>query len=192
LKRPVTTIELPGKKEDAGRSEAFTQSPRLLREVSGDFEAEVRLGGSFRAIGQIPSPHVEAGLILMGEERVVATLSRENVCSDAPGHENYLRVDVSSEDTEKLSGRRLRIANWTADQDFYFCLGRNGKKLFAYWSMDGKGWKRVPLKNESLPAKLSIGVFAASTSKEPFKPRFDKFKLTLTGKKGRAAAKEKR
>ena len=46
--KEALTIEAPGKDHDLGVERGLMNSPRLLRDVEGDFTAQVRVGGDFR------------------------------------------------------------------------------------------------------------------------------------------------
>ena len=74
------TIEVPGKDHDLGIERGLMNSPRLLRDVEGDFVAQVRVSGTFKPSQNSTSnerlPFVGAGLLLMADEKTYFRLER--------------------------------------------------------------------------------------------------------------------
>lgn len=171
------TITVPGKDHGLAIERGRMNAPRLLREVTGDFVAEVRVSGAFTpsatstAAGRTPFPG--AGLVLVADEKTYVRLERAA----------FRRDEVST------------YANWELRQDGKWVLGgdasvcplqqkathlrleRRGDKLLASVSEDGKEWKALPPLEVKLPAKLKLGVTANSTCTDPFSPHFDRFRL---------------
>ncbi len=178
------TIEVPGKDHDLGIERGLMNAPRLLRDVEGDFIAQVRVGGPF-----IPSatsttteriPFVGAGLLLMA------------------GQKTYIRLERAA---MRWKGEVKTFANWELredgkwalagnasvcpleDRETYLRLERKGDKLLAAVSHDAKKWTELKPLELKLPAKLKLGVAAGTTSTEPFLPRFDRFDLEKGGRR---------
>ena len=72
----VLTISAPGMKADPETLAGFAKAPRLLREVSGDFIVEVRVGGDFTLSDERKregsDSTLAAGLVLMDGKKVPA------------------------------------------------------------------------------------------------------------------------
>jgi regulation of enolase protein 1 (concanavalin A-like superfamily) len=182
------TIEVAGKKGVSETDRPLLRSPRLLRDVSGDFVAEVRLSGRF-----IPSegpekenrgPRVYAGLVLVGEKDWIACVERNTIRKSGEARTELIAW-LPTTFTNVVREERAKLVGLSSDQEAYLRLSRKGNAFSAAFSTDGKKWEEVTPENSLVSAKLKVGVFAASTSKNPFKPRFDKFKLDLKGPKGR-------
>jgi hypothetical protein len=64
----------------------------------------------------------------------------------------------------------------------YLRLKRRGDTLYFSFSENAKAWQDLGSLDAKLPAKLKLGVFAVTDSAAPFKPRFDRFQLTVKGR----------
>ena len=172
------TIEVPGKDHDLAVERNLMNSPRLLRDVEGDFVAQVRASGTFLPSQESTSterlPFVGAGLLLMADEKTYVRLERAAL---------------------RLQGEMRTYANWELRQDgkwvlagdasvqpledkaTYLRLQRQGDKLLPSVSHDGKDWKELNPLEINLPSKLKLGVSGGGTSTDVFAPRFDQFRL---------------
>ena len=172
------TIEVPGKDHDLAVERNLMNSPRLLRDVEGDFVAQVRVSGTFLPSQESTSterlPFVGAGLLLMADEKTYVRLERAAL---------------------RLQGEVKTYANWELRQDgnwvlagdasvqpledkaTYLRLQRQGDKLLPSVSHDGKDWKELNPLEIKLPSKLKLGVSGGGTSMDVFAPRFDQFRL---------------
>jgi regulation of enolase protein 1 (concanavalin A-like superfamily) len=173
------TLTVPGKDHDLAAERKLMNSPRLLRDVEGDFVAEVRVGGGF-----VPSdnsttnervPFVGAGLLLMADEKTYVRLERA-------------ALRLGGEVKTYANWELRREGKWELAGEFAVCplkqkvtwlrLQRKGDRLLASASEDGKKWTDLKPLEVKLPAKLKLGVAAGTTSTEAFSPRYDLFKLT--------------
>jgi regulation of enolase protein 1 (concanavalin A-like superfamily) len=177
--KDTLTIEVPGKDHDLGIERGLMNSPRLLRDVEGDFVAQVRVSGTFKPSQNSTSnerlPFVGAGLLLMADERTYIRLERAALQfqGDVKTYANWeLR-----EDGKWVQAGEATVAP-LEDKETYLRLERQGDKLRASVSHDGKEWKEIKPLEVRLPAKLKIGVAAGGTSMDVFAPRFDQFRLT--------------
>ena len=177
------TIEVPGKDHDLGIERGLMNSPRLLRDVEGDFLAQVRVAGTFQPSNESTStervPFVGAGLLLLADEKTYVRLERAAL---------------------RLQGEVKTYANWELREDGKWVLGgdasvqplegkvtflrleRKGDKLLASVSRDGKEWKKMKALEVKLPAKPKLGVSAGGTPMDVFAPRLDQFKPTQKGR----------
>lgn len=94
------------------------------------------------------------------------------------------------------------------EEQFYLRFERQGNGICEAISPDGKTWNSVvrlagsqdpppkpksgpcaetalSIQSDNFPRRIKVGLAAYSTSKEPFKVRFDQFKLTLGGEKSK-------
>jgi len=183
--KDTLTIEVPpGKNHGLAVEIDLTNAPRLLRDVEGDFVAQVRVEGTF-----LPSENssnrqrlsfIGAGLVLMKEERTYIRLERAalHVRGEIKHYTNWeLRED----------GKWLLAGNTGVqpleDEAAYLRLQRKGDKLLASVSHDGKEWKELKPLEVKLPAKLKLGVSLSTSSMDAFAPQFDQFQLTFEKKK---------
>jgi hypothetical protein len=194
-KGDVLTIELSGKSGVTENSLPLSKTPRLLRDVRGDFVIEVRLSGNFEPV-ELPkeegnNPSVVAGLVLMGEKQTFLRIQRTTfrlpesaVTKFCLPERTATRVEVDFfRDDESLKSYDYGLI-CPVEKVFRFRLRRSGDKFFAAFQEDGKQWRVQEAVTWRLPGKLKLGVFAASESEGRFAPRFDKLKLDLKGPKG--------
>jgi regulation of enolase protein 1 (concanavalin A-like superfamily) len=171
------TITVPGKDHGLAFERGRMNAPRLVKDVEGDFRAEVRVSGAFvpsatsTAAGR--TPFLGAGLVLMADEKTYVRLERASFRRDtAPLYANW----------ELRRGGEWVLAGDSSvcplkEKSTYLRLERKGDRLLASVSEDGKDWTDLPPLEVKLPAKVKLGVTANSTCTEPFSPHFDRFKL---------------
>lgn len=174
----VLTIQVPGKNHALCIERNLMNAPRLLRDVEGDFVAQVRVSGTFqpseKSTTHAELPIVGAGLVLLKDEKTYIRLERAAV---------YFRGQVKSYTSWELreNGKWMLAGNTTMqpleDKAAYLRLERRGDKLLGSVSQDGKEWKEVKPLEVKLPARLKLGVSLSTSSTYSFAPRFDQFQL---------------
>jgi len=193
IKGGIVSIEVPGSDHDFSPKRKRFNAPRLLRDFDGDFVMRVRVSGVFRptakaAVDQKDS-FVAAGLLMI------------------PADDNCIRLEYAASRRKgelhscpafrMLGGRIFNVdmgweASWkvaaAADKEahIYLSLERRGDFIYEGISPDGKQWIysfKAILKD--LPKKVKVGLAAYSTSTEPFRARFDEFKLIRAERQGR-------
>jgi regulation of enolase protein 1 (concanavalin A-like superfamily) len=174
------TIEVPGKDHDLAIERPLMNSPRLLRDVEGDFVARVRVTGkfepSFDSTTDQRIPFVGAGLVLIESDQTFIRLDRATLRS-GDGLKAYASWEL------RQDGKWVRAGEATEkpldeDKPTYLKLERKGDKLLASVSQDGKTWSELDPIEVTLPAKVKLGLLAGTTSSDPFKPHYDQFQLT--------------
>lgn len=197
----VLTIEVPDNEHYQTRFRPALDIPCLLRTVEGDFVVEVRVDGIsdpsapargqvLTSTGSIPlNPYVVAGILLTTTDRgpvekagLYMQWGREKECSEGTVEARASLVVFGQKPKQ-------RVFHVFDKEGNYLRLRRQGANFAVSLSVDGKKWVDIEAHKADLPAKLKLGVFANSDSSTPFKPRFDKFKLTLMGPKGGAATR---
>ncbi len=178
------TIEVPGKDHDLAIERNLMNSPRLLRDVEGDFVAQVRVRGIFRPSKESTSaerlPFVGAGLLLMADEKTYIRLERAALVKGGEV-KTYANWELRQDGQWVLSGEeKVRPLE---DKATLVRLERKGDKLLASVSHDGEKWWELKPLELKLPAKLKIGVAAGGTSMDVFAPQFDQFQLKQGKKK---------
>jgi RNA polymerase sigma factor (sigma-70 family) len=177
------TIEVPGKDHDLGIERGLMNSPRLLRDVEGDFVAQVRVRGTFKPSQDSTSneriPFVGAGLLLMADEKTYIRLERAALRIGAEV-KTYANWELREDGNWVLAGDAS--VQPLEDTETYLRLERKRDKLLASVSHDGKEWRELRSLEPTLPRKLKIGVAAGGTSMDVFAPRFDQFQLKQKGR----------
>ena len=172
------TIVVPGKDHDLGVERGLMNSPRLLREVEGDFVAEVRVGGGFSPSADSTTtqriPFVGAGLVLMASEKTYVRLERAALRTGGEV-KTYANWELRREGKWELAGKVVDCP--LKEKSTWLRLQRKGDKLLAFVSEDGKKWIELKTLDVKLPAKLQVGVAAGTTSSAVFSPFYDRFTL---------------
>lgn len=192
IKDGTATIELPGTDHDLAPKRGRFNAPRLLRHVVGDFVMQVRVSGFFRPSAKSTidkeDPSVAAGLVLIPTDDNCIRLEYGAYCR---------KGEQRSCPAFRMRGKKI----WNMEMDWqvpwkldpaaekvphvYLNLERRGNFIYEAYSPDGKNWTYdIKVKVKDLPEKVEVGLAAYSTSTEPFKVRFDQFKLFRGERKG--------
>jgi regulation of enolase protein 1 (concanavalin A-like superfamily) len=171
-------IALPGKDHRFfGWTTSFISNiPYLVREVEGDFVAEVRVSGSFRPLidwNQQEVACVGAGLLVVvdDDDKTTFTLQRLTVdrgysCAhfirwcETRGFAGYPQTDLAG------------------DVRLWLRLERRRDRVVASYHTRRKPWVILRSLVVKLPPMAKVGVFAETTSSAAFKPQFDQFRLS--------------
>jgi regulation of enolase protein 1 (concanavalin A-like superfamily) len=177
--KDALTIVVPGRHHDLVAESDVMNAPRLLRDVEGEFTAQVRVDGYFRPTIQSTFnkavPFIGAGLVVMDGDKTYARLERAGMYRNDQFGQGVLwelRVDG------KPAGSKWPNFAPAEDKPLYLRLQRKGDRLQASVSADGDKWTDAEPLDVKLPAKVKVGIAAVSTSEVRFKPRFDEFRLT--------------
>lgn len=203
IKGGTLIIELPGGDHDLAPKRKRFNAPRLLREIEGDFIMQVRVSASFSPLGKSSvageDPRVAAGLVLIPADETCIRLEykayrRKGEQFNGPafrmrGNQIW---NMYVDDWELPWQQQIRKGN---GERIHLRLDRRGNSIYRFLSPDGTGWyagsdMRPGIGTSSvalsdLPGKLKVGLAAYSNSTEPFKVRFDQFKLIRGQKKGK-------
>lgn len=179
-------IEIPAKHHSMNPNPGFMNAPRVVGEVEGDFTAVVRVTFPIRPA---PGPKADEDFNKFATGGLVAWVSDEENCQVLRREQ-----DVNGKPREKFV-RCLRLRNYTgvsvggigpAVQDWpdagYLRLTRDGKKLRAAHSRDGKEWKEHDAVEAGWGGKVKVGLIAENGYNAPFEVTFDEYKLTVPKK----------
>jgi regulation of enolase protein 1 (concanavalin A-like superfamily) len=172
------TIMIPGTVHALSAELEKMNAPRILREVDGDFIAQVKVSGVVppRDPSLVPSrrPFRSAGLLLWRDA----------------GH--YIRLERAGMD---LDGRSVTYANFELRKDrrfervgdafehpldgeeTYLRLQRRGQTVIASVSPDGTHWTSLEPLALEMPRRVQIGIAAVQNTSAPFETRFEGFKV---------------
>lgn len=153
-------------------------APRVLREVEGDFTATVKVTGEFDP-GELGFNG--AGLLLWQDEKNIVRLERNKYWVSAqkkhycypPLFEYFKDAKYQNTDPKPTSEEFFK------GKSTYLRMERNGEKLTAFYSHDGKEWTTAKEITVDLKSKLRVGVAALNTAKTPFTAEFEGFSVVL-------------
>ena len=156
-------------------------APRILRDVKGDFTAEVKvagtvLGGEFFRSG---------AMLIWQDERNFVRFERAGSFRDKkPRHYCWLHVFKDGKRVVNLQKEPVK------DVETVLRLERKGGKLVASISQDdGKTFTKYPSQDLALGDGVKVGVAALNASKAEFTVRFEQFKLAAAAANGAAEGK---
>jgi regulation of enolase protein 1 (concanavalin A-like superfamily) len=187
------TVEIPGTVHEYDLRRKYLNAPRLLRDIDGDFEMEVRVLIDCRpsaesSVKDLPS-YVSAGFLVIPPDDFTTAFFRSEYRVGGHGDEAEGCTAILNQGRER-GGTSGVTTNKHPDWPFkskpdyiYLRLDRQGELLEMFISPDRKKWKVIGGGRISeLFSKLKVGLAAFSTSTDPSRVVFDQ--LTIThGKK---------
>ena len=177
LKDGALGIKIPGKPHDFAAEVPSYNAPRVMREIQGDFIAEVVVGGSMdpgeTSLEPKSWPYHGAGLMVVKDPNNYVTAHRASAFVNGK-----IRHFANF---ELRRGGRLAISHSSndipPDQDLHLRLERRGKTFYHAMSPDGIHWSSYEPIELELPPAAQLGVAAVNTSNRPLAVRFRDLKV---------------
>lgn len=205
IKDDTVTMELPGGDHDLSPKRKCFNAPRLLRDVEGDFVIQVRVRASFRPSAKSSlggeDPRVSAGLVLIPIDENFIRLEYQGYRRKGEQHNDFVvrmrggQLGMNMElgfmpGNPSPSGLKRNPPKKKPppahEEQVFLRFERQGNNIRKTVSLDGEMWEPTfTWDSKGLPNKFKVGLAAYSTSTEPFKVRFDQFKLTRGQKKNK-------
>jgi hypothetical protein len=173
---PTTlTITVPPNLHDLNARISTYNAPRVIRDVDGDFDAEVRVEGDFTP-GSICSlagaiPFVGGGIVICGGADNSIRLERMTV-NDQGQFGPYAIFEQHTEGKGVLD-HNGGLSSGTA----YLRLARRGSIIRGFTSSDGRRWSELEPIRAVLPARLQVGLDAINSGNASFTVRFKQFSI---------------
>lgn len=176
------TINIPGALHDLNADIDKFNAPRVLRQVRGDFDVQVKVAGDFKpgpkSTNPKSVPYNGAGIFVWRDSDNFIRLERGAIMRNG-------KLSTFAEFEEREGGTSGALHNGSlAPGVAYLRLVRKGVKISGFVSKDGKRWTALRPIDTVWPAELKIGVNAVNSSNEPFTVRFEEFSFkgkSLTG-----------
>jgi regulation of enolase protein 1 (concanavalin A-like superfamily) len=175
------TMRVPGTWHDLNPDTGKLNSPRVLREVEGDFVLKVKVEGEFKPAEKSTNPrgvpYNGAGIIIWSDSDNFIRLERGALL-----RRDKITATVAFEERE--GGYRGAVHNITSQQGpVYLRLERKGSRISGAVSTDDSKWRVLKPIDTVWPAKLKVGLSAISSSGQPFVAEFTEYSLrTKAGK----------
>jgi regulation of enolase protein 1 (concanavalin A-like superfamily) len=171
-------ITVPASLHDLGQG--IKNSPRVMREVEGDFVVTVKVVGEFRPGGKSTSPknvpYNGAGILVWSDADNFIRLERAAVAR-GPNLNTYVGFEEFEGGANGASHSEVMKGG-----DCWVRMERKGSRIHGSISFDGKTWKELKPIQTVWPAKLKVGVLAVSSSGLPFSVTFEEYDLKGTVK----------
>jgi regulation of enolase protein 1 (concanavalin A-like superfamily) len=158
-----------------------TNTPRVVRDVEGDFVATVKVLAEYQPTGPSTNPRAipfnGAGFILWNDDQNYirlerAALNRNNKVSTYMNFEYF-----------RTGERALNSNDSMAPGDCWIRMERQGGRILGSCSTDGLAWKEAKFFEVAWPEKLKLGLQATtSASNLPWPVTFEEFELKSKGK----------
>lgn len=178
------TINVPATCHDLNSRNGELNAPRVLREVEGDFDIQVKVTGKFepgtQSTAEKSVAFVSGGLLLWGDDKNYVRLERNAM--HYPSGEKYCFPPLFEIFIDgKYSGANPKSANadYFKGDSTWLWLERKGTRLRAAVSHDGEDWIFSKEVTREIPGKLFIGVSALNTSNQPHSVTFEDLQVTI-------------
>ncbi|HEV3258345.1 MAG TPA: DUF1349 domain-containing protein [Gemmataceae bacterium] len=176
------TLTVPGGTHDLNAATGMN-GPRVLKEVEGDFTAQVKVTGDFdpgdKAANPRTSPFNGAGLLVWQDEKNYIRLERNRWwVADQGKYACYPPLVEYFQDGEyKGTDPDATTDDFFKGRSTWLKIERQGDKVIASYSHDGKKWAVAKEIEAALPKKVQVGVAAVNTSTQPFTVEFAESKV---------------
>jgi hypothetical protein len=178
----MVSITVPGTLHEINPTKQPHNSPRVLREITGDFRVVVRVTGDFTPVHPSTSgqsvPFSGAGLLAWSDESNLAVVCRNHFVLNQSQHVCFAPLFEVFQNGQPVLGNPpiVPAATFQGDSTALY-LERKGNVLKGAYSNDAKTWIGQRETATRLPDAIKIGVVMISTSSKPFTATFDGFKL---------------
>jgi hypothetical protein len=170
------TILVPGTAHLLSAEIGGMNSPRILHDITGDFEVRVRVTGTSHPGGKATTiqynPYHGAGILLW------------------QGPENYVRLEIAADlrkgkvfpyaNFELREAGRLAVTRGYRIEDgsSYLRLVRRGDEIHGAVGADGDHWTPLPPLVAHLKDPVQVGVVVVNSASKPLKAGFEGFQVT--------------
>ena len=182
------SIKIPGKPHVMSAEIGQTNGPRVLRDVEGDFIAEVRVSGPFPA-----DPHslIEgrwafngSGLLIWGDDKNYIRLERARM--HIPNGAWRCWANWELRQNAKASG------GWNGNnatlleeaKTVTLRVVRKGDTFTGSYRLDGGAWQELAPMHVPLGKKLQVGVVALQNTAAGYEATFEALRITLVPASG--------
>jgi hypothetical protein len=156
------------------------QAPRVVKEVSGDFVAEVAI--SYTLPNPVPrrdsGAFVGGGIIVpVAESHSIVAGRDHGIGSDGPRFEpswlSCFRMDIQRPAPPSMGAGYG--AGGATGKAAHLRLSRKKDSFTGEYSLDGKKWERMKTYDEKLPEKIAVGLYAWHNTDKPCEVVFENF-----------------
>jgi regulation of enolase protein 1 (concanavalin A-like superfamily) len=164
------TINIPAIKHNLCVEVGEMNAPRVLREIEGDFIAQIKVSGNVGHQGSSTSRQFlgyhGAGLLLWQDERNYIRLERAAIAREGGGV-HYGNFELRK-DGQLASSQPVKLP----EHDITLRVERRDGQVLGAVSTDGIHWHYFDPIAIRLPRRVRLGVAAINTSTERFKATF--------------------
>ena len=177
------TITVPGGTHDLNAAVGMS-SPRVLKEIEGDFTIQVKVTGDFdpgdKAGNARATPFNGAGLLVWQDAKNYIRMERNRYW--VAGQGKYAcyppLLEYFKDGQYQNTDPDPTLDEFFKGKSTWLKLQRRGDKVTASYSHDGQEWTEVKEIDAELAKKLKVGVAVVNTSAKSFAAEFAERKLT--------------
>ena len=174
------TILVPGTLHLLSAEIGGMNAPRILHDITGDFEVRVRVTGTSHPGGKATTTQYNAyhgaGILLWQDP------------------ENYVRLEIAADlrkgkvfpyaNFELRQAGRLAVTQGFKIQDgsSYLRLERRGDEIHGAVSSDGNHWTLLPPMIAHLEDRVKVGVVVVNSASKTLKAGFEELQVTSAGR----------
>lgn len=178
VRNDTLTLTVPGSDHVLGIERGKTNAPRVLREVDGDFTAQVKLSAKFatNAISLVVGRRSFqcAGLLLWQDSGTYIRFEFAHMVADQTY--DFASFELRREGRFEIPSDALGhpLPGGTA----FLRLERRGIRITTSESSDGTHWNSVGAMTVKLPPKVLIGMIAGNNTSSPLTAEFSDFTVS--------------
>lgn len=181
-------ISIPNTHHDLNADNNKLNSPRVVRELTGDFTMTVKVSGDFTPSTQSTNPkaipYIGAGILVWRDSDNYIFLGRAGINRGG-------RINEFAAFEEREWGTRGALNNRVIPSgDAYLRLERRNNRILGSISKDGRTWSRLDPMEPTYPSTLKVGLYAINGCTKPITVTFDHFSVSQG--KSSASAKKRR
>jgi regulation of enolase protein 1 (concanavalin A-like superfamily) len=178
------TVTVPEGTHDLNPNLGGMKAPRVLREVEGDFTALVKVTGDFtpgdKAASDNTSSFNGAGLLVWQDAKNYLRLERNAWWRPDLGKYGCYPplVEYYKDGEYQNTNPDGTVEEFFKGRSTWLKVERQGDKLTASYSHDGKEWSVAKELTVNLARKVHLGVAATNTAAKPFAVEFEEFRVS--------------
>ena len=161
----VLEIDIPNTHHDLNADNDKLNSPRVLREVTGDFSITVKVAGDFTpnttSTNPKAVPYIGGGIVIWQDSNNYIFLGRAAINRGG-------RVAEFAAFEEREFGTRGALNNRGIEPGgVYLRIERRDNRIYGYTSKDGRTWARLDPMEPTYPDTLKVGIYGINGCTEP-------------------------
>lgn len=180
------TIALPGTDHVLRPERHKMNAPRVMQEVTGEFDLQVKVSGDFalNAKSVVPgrSPYQDAGLLVWLDDKNNLKLSRARITVQGRTGD-YFNLEFRHEGQVGEIPFPREAWQVLRSKTVYLRLQIHSDATTASVSADGNKWFSTTLPGGGRPEKIQAGVLAENNTASPLNMEFEEFALSKVGDK---------
>jgi RNA polymerase sigma factor (sigma-70 family) len=177
------TIVVPGTDHVVMPERGKMNAPRVLRMVTGDFEAQVKVSLEFptgaASVAPGRNPYQDAGLLLWVDDKTHLKLAG---CQQSNGRQTVRALNYEWRVDGKYFGKPVTAPGNQQARTGYLRLQRRGDTIVGGVSPDGVLWFDLPPASLKLPRTVRIGVEAQHNTSTALTATFEELTVAAAQK----------